>query len=156
MREIGDRAARTDAFPFAQHSRPAPVRCAAPHSFRPGRWLPASHPCGRGYHAGCRTANGTRSREGDLSPRSTLSDVGVKGAFVPFLDGQRQCQGRFLAELEFMVMAHGILTRFDLRLAKPDFTLTLNPDFYPTVAETIRVVATPRHDSSGIETKKDK
>ena len=130
---------------------------AAPHSFRPGRWLPAPHPCGRGCHVAKRLGKAVGAHpaeeEGDLSPRSTLSDIGVKGAFVPFLDGQRQCQGRFLAELEFMVMMHAMLTRFELRLAQPDFSLTLKPDMYPTLAEPIRIVATPRR---GAEPKKDK
>jgi len=120
-----------------------------PHRFKPGRWLPAAHPCGRGCHG----ADG-----GDLSPRSPLSDRGVKGAFVPFLDGQRQCQGRMLAELEFMVMMHALLTRFELRLAQPDFSLTLNPDMYPTLAEPIRILATPLQQPAGQpgERKKDR
>ena len=50
-----------------------------PFAFDPGRWLSRAHPSGAGRADG----------EGNLSPRSTLSDTGVKGAFVPFLDGQR-------------------------------------------------------------------
>ena len=113
-----------------------------PHGFEPGRWLAAAHPSGAGRAAG----------EGNLSPRSTLSDRGVKGAFVPFLDGQRQCQGRWLAELEFMVMMHALLMQFDLSLAQPGFDVSLKADMYPTLERPIMVRA--RRRTTGTTSKK--
>ena len=46
----------------------------------------------------------------DCSALHTASDPGTEmetaSAFVPFLDGKRQCAGRFLAELEFVSVLH--------------------------------------------------
>jgi hypothetical protein len=44
-------------------------------------------------------------RADDVSAMRTASaDRGTRSAFLPFLDGQRQCAGRFLAELEFVAV----------------------------------------------------
>ena len=85
-----------------------------PEEFRPGRWIDAD----------------------DISQRSTTSDLKVKNAFIPFLDGQRQCQGRFLAELEFIVVLNAIILNYEIRVpSKYDFML--QPDFYPEMMHPI-------------------
>ena len=84
-----------------------------PEAFDPGRWIRAE----------------------DTSAMRTASDNGTRSAFIPFLvspklfaqrlpslvvgdesgvgvgvqDGQRQCAGRFLAELEFVAVLHALL-----------------------------------------------
>eukprot|EP01046_Picozoa_sp_COSAG06_P042454 COSAG06_NODE_5410_length_3500_cov_2.643928_3_plen_103_part_00 len=52
-------------------------------------------------------------------------------AFIPFLDGKRQCAGRFLAELEFVSVLHVMLRTFDLELDDPGYDPALKPDVYP-------------------------
>ena len=68
----------------------------------------------------------------DASLLRTSSDVGVKEAFVPFLDGQRQCAGRFLGELEFVVALHALVMNFTFELCEQGDALhRLQPDAYP-------------------------
>jgi cytochrome P450 len=52
-------------------------------------------------------------------------------AFIPFLDGKRQCAGRFLAELEFVSVLHVMLRTLDLELDDPSYDPALKPDVYP-------------------------
>ena len=68
----------------------------------------------------------------DASLLRTTSDVGVKEAYVPFLDGQRQCAGRFLGELEFVLALHALVLNFDFELTEEgDGLHRLQPDAYP-------------------------
>ena len=68
----------------------------------------------------------------DASLLRTTSDIGVKEAFVPFLDGQRQCAGRFLGELELVVALHALISRFDFSLCEEGDDLhRLECDAYP-------------------------
>lgn len=43
-----------------------------------------------------------------------------KHAFAPFLDGSRQCAGKGLAELEWTIAVHAIISRYDLLVAPED------------------------------------
>jgi cytochrome P450 len=89
-----------------------------PHTFNPDRWIESDN----------------------VSAKSTFSArKGVREAFVPFLDGKRQCEGRFLAELEFTVFMYELLREH--RVEVPDaFTLRIGPDFFPDPEEPIPVV----------------
>ena len=74
-----------------------------PQQFMPERWAQGE------YRSVLVTAvKLTLLRSADLSALHTTSDPGrhteTNNAFVPFLDGKRQCQGRFLAELEFVTV----------------------------------------------------
>jgi cytochrome P450 len=87
----------------------------SPEEFDPGRW------------------------KDNTSQRSTLSDRGVKNAFVPFLDGQRQCQGRFLAELEFAVVLNAVLSKHEVSVPK-DYKFVIKTDFFPEMKDPIRLI----------------
>ena len=86
-----------------------------PYRFNPDRWIESDN----------------------VSAKSTFSArKGVREAFVPFLDGKRQCEGRFLAELEFTVFMCELLREHCV--AVPDaFTLRIGPDFFPDPEEPI-------------------
>eukprot|EP00943_MAST-04B_sp_MAST-4B-sp1_P002543 g2543.t1 len=88
-----------------------------PEEFNPGRWIDAN----------------------DTSQRSTASDLKFKHVFVPFLDGQRQCQGRFLAELEFIIVLNAVLLHYEVRVPST-YTFTLKPDFYPEMIKEIPLI----------------
>ena len=92
-----------------------------PHTFNPQRWIDADN----------------------VSAKSTFSArKGVREAFVPFLDGKRQCEGRFLAELEFVVFMFELLREY--RVEVPDgFTLRIGPDFFPDPEDPIPVILRP-------------
>ena len=83
-----------------------------PHTFDPERWLLSDN----------------------VSAKSTFSGKkGVREAFVPFLDGKRQCEGRFLAELEFTIFMFELLRKHSVSV--PDaYTLRIGPDFFPDPA----------------------
>lgn len=90
----------------------------APEKFNPGRW------------------------DKNISQRSTVSDLLVKYAFVPFLDGQRQCQGRFLAELEFAIVIQAVVSKYSVSVP-PEFKFTLIKDFYPELETPIPLILKP-------------
>eukprot|EP00949_MAST-11_sp_MAST-11-sp1_P001073 g1073.t1 len=89
-----------------------------PLEFEPERWIKADN----------------------TSPLSTESDTGIRGAFVPFLDGNRQCQGRFLAELQFASVMTSILSRWKLLPDPANLELTIQDDFYPEPEKPITVL----------------
>jgi cytochrome P450 len=93
-----------------------------PEKFDPGRW------------------------KNNISQRSTVSDRGVKNVFVPFLDGQRQCQGRFLAELEFAVVMNAVLSNYDLSIPE-HYTFIMKSDFFPEMKQPIPLLATKRDNN---------
>ena len=63
---------------------------------------------------------------GDSATKETRS------AFLPFLDGQRQCAGRFLAELEFVVVLHELLQAIEVEALSFPAEMPLISDPYPT------------------------
>ena len=58
---------------------------------------------------------------------------------MPFLDGKRQCEGRFLAELEFIVFMYELLREHRVEVPHA-YTLRIGPDFFPDPVEPIPVV----------------
>ena len=89
-----------------------------PHVFNPDRWIESDN----------------------VSAKSTYSArKGVREAFVPFLDGKRQCEGRFLAELEFVVFMYELLREHRVEVPHA-YTLRIGPDFFPDPVEPIPVV----------------
>ncbi len=89
-----------------------------PHVFNPDRWIESDN----------------------VSAKSTYSArKGVREAFVPFLDGKRQCEGRFLAELEFIVFMYELLREHRVEVPHA-YTLRIGPDFFPDPVEPIPVV----------------
>lgn len=88
----------------------------APNEFRPERWL---------------KANG-KLRSG---PR-------VKFSYFPFLEGPRQCQGRFLVVLEWLVVVNAILHNYNISL--PDgYKMVKKADFYPIPEVDITIALAP-------------
>ena len=75
---------------------------------------------------------------GNQSAQSTFSDRGIREAFVPFLDGKRQCEGRFLAELEFIIFMWSILKEHDV-VVPNDYIFRIGPDFFPDAATPIPI-----------------
>uniref|UniRef100_A0A7S1GCZ4 Cytochrome P450 n=1 Tax=Bicosoecida sp. CB-2014 TaxID=1486930 RepID=A0A7S1GCZ4_9STRA len=79
---------------------------------------------------------GVTDVEGGAAPAARAPP---KHAFAPFLDGSRQCAGKALAELEWTIAMHAMLSRYDLVVAPQDaehdtlpikdamFTLTEGP-----------------------------
>ena len=88
-----------------------------PEEFNPNRWIDAD----------------------DTSQRSTASDLKFKNVFVPFLDGQRQCQGRFLAELEFIIVLNSIILNYEIEVPST-YKFMLKPDFYPEMINEIPLI----------------
>lgn len=88
----------------------------SPETFNPQRWIDSDN----------------------SSAQSTFSDRGIRESFVPFLDGKRQCEGRFLAELEFVVFMWCLLKEH--RVAVPDdYIFRIGPDFFPDASSPIPV-----------------
>lgn len=87
----------------------------------------------------------------DTSALHTASDPGTDmetaSAFVPFLDGKRQCAGRFLAELEFVSVLHVLLRTFDFELSDPDYDPKLKPDVYPILERPMMMTVTRRGEA---------
>ena len=89
----------------------------APLEFRPERWL---------------KPNG-KLRSG---PRTKFS-------YFPFLEGPRQCQGRFLVVLEWLVVVNAIIQQYDIALPLA-YKLRKKADFYPIPEDPIRIRFEPR------------
>lgn len=89
----------------------------APLEFRPERWL---------------KPNG-KLRSG---PRTKFS-------YFPFLEGPRQCQGRFLVVLEWLVVVNAIIQQYDVALPLA-YKLRKKADFYPIPEDPIRIRFVPR------------
>jgi cytochrome P450 len=87
-----------------------------PETFNPNRWIDADN----------------------TSAQSTMSDKGIRSSFVPFLDGKRQCEGRFLAELEFIIFLWSLLQNYDV-IVPDDYTFTIGPDFFPDATTPIPI-----------------
>lgn len=88
----------------------------SPETFNPQRWMDSDN----------------------QSAQSTFSDRGIREAFVPFLDGKRQCEGRFLAELEFVIFIWSILKEHDV-VVPDDYIFRIGPDFFPDAASPIPI-----------------
>ena len=56
-----------------------------------------------------------------------------------FLDGQRQCQGRFLAELEFIIVLNSVLLNYEIEVPST-YKFMLKPDFYPEMINEIPLI----------------
>ena len=86
--------------------------------------------------------------DNDASALHTASDPGTEmetaSAYVPFLDGKRQCAGRFLAELEFVSVLHVLLRTFDFQLSDPGYDPALKPDVYPILERPMLMKVTRR------------
>ena len=98
-----------------------PDQWNAPEVFNPNRWIDSDN----------------------TSAQSTMSDKGTRESFVPFLDGKRQCEGRFLAELEFVVFLWSLLRRYDVSVPD-DYTFSIGPDFFPDATAPIPLILSKR------------
>ena len=130
----------------------------SPESFNPSRWLE----WGGGATAEVDAGNAGNAREaGNARKAGKAGEGGVEGAaaavlkpmgqvlkdkyaYIPFLEGARQCMGRHFAEVEFAMILHVLLRRFDFALEEEDYELRLCLDFYPAPESPIRVVVTER------------
>ena len=91
-----------------------PDQWTAPESFNPNRWIECDN----------------------TSAQSTMSDKGIRESFVPFLDGKRQCEGRFLAELEFVIFLWSLLRQYDV-VVPDEYIFSIGPDFFPDATSPI-------------------
>ena len=93
----------------------------SPEQFNPQRWIECDN----------------------TSAQSTMSDKGIRESFVPFLDGKRQCEGRFLAELEFVVFMWCLLKQHRVQVPD-DYTFSIGPDFFPNASTPIPLMLVKR------------
>ena len=93
----------------------------SPEQFNPQRWIECDN----------------------TSAQSTMSDKGIRESFVPFLDGKRQCEGRFLAELEFVVFMWCLLKQHRVQVPD-DYTFSIGPDFFPNASTPIPLMLVQR------------
>lgn len=66
----------------------------------------------------------------EVPSRKTATQPVGMGTYYPFLDGQRRCAGIHLAKLEWAVMMHALLVRWDVRTTVPHGTLRKYPDMF--------------------------
>lgn len=72
-------------------------------------------------------------------------DVGPferKFTYIPFLRGRRMCAGKALAELELLVVLHGVLSTVDMKVGGGEHLL-LKDDMYAALDETLPFTVTP-------------
>jgi cytochrome P450 len=134
----------------------------SPESFNPSRWLEG----GGGATAEVDAVNAGNAGKARKAGKAGKAGEGVidgaavvlkpmgqvlkdKYAYIPFLEGARQCMGRHFAEVEFAMILHVLLRRFDFALEEEDYELRLSLDFYPAPESPIRVVVTERAGNAG-------
>ena len=65
----------------------------------------------------------------EFNPRRWLQPLRVEFSYIPFLTGPRQCVGRHLAELNFVIILNALLRRFDVDVL--DHTIGINRFLIP-------------------------
>jgi len=79
-----------------------------------------------------------------LKPNGKLrSQPKTKFSYFPFLEGPRQCQGRFFVVLEWLCVVNAMLRRYDISLP-PNYVMAKKADFYPIPETPISIRFAPR------------
>lgn len=97
-----------------------------PETFNPQRWIDADD------ISAIRTSAYASFSSSSFGSGSSDKTKVTRSAFIPFLDGQRQCAGRFLAELEFVIVLHELLQQLDIEGLNFPAVMPLISDPYPT------------------------